>query len=688
MSHVNGALMLTMDSVSQAPTGLRTSEPSSDAELVEAARLDSSAFEPIMRRYNRRLFRVARSILRDADAAEDAVQEAYIRAFTHLSQYAPTGSFIAWLTRIVINEALMLQRREKRGVLSFEAIADMDAHNSVAQGAWHIHDALATSDDSEQACVRQLLEQALDRLPQKFRIVFVLREVEQLSIAETADCLGLNTATVKTRLHRARTRLRADLTQHLERERLQIFDFGGERCNRIVARVLTRLSGASMNTPIALSGLLTAFVLAASLFATPTASADEADAHVADVRSDINALREIRKGREIFRYATFGDEDFWGGTLGLHEAIAGAANGGVGAGLSPKAALSLGLKVDVDALPSRIRRGLRAGKVNLNDPAVTVALLRLNAVVGVTGFFDNSRRLKAVGIQCALCHSVVDDSFSSGIGRRLDGWANRDLNVGRIIALAPRLQVFTDLLGVDEATVRKVLLSWGPGKFDAELVLDGKAFRPDGRPAATLLPPAFGLAGVNLHTWTGWGSVTHWNAFVANLEMHGKGTFYDPRLDDADRFPIAAREGFGHITAEEDQITPALAPLHLYQLSLEAPAAPRGSYNHAAAMRGRAIFSEKARCASCHVPPLYTEPGWNMHTAEEIGIDDFQAQRAPDGRYRTAPLRGLWTHTKGGFYHDGRFAKLADVITHYDEFFDLGLTAGERRDLEEFLKSL
>ncbi|HEY5806822.1 MAG TPA: hypothetical protein VIT67_02580, partial [Povalibacter sp.] len=325
---------------------------------------------------------------------------------------------------------------------------------------------------------------------------------------------------------------------------------------------------------------------------------------------------------------------------------------------------------------------------NLDDPAVTLELLRLDAVVGITGFFDKSNRLRSVGIQCALCHSVVDDSFAPGIGRRLDGWANRDLNIGAIVALAPRLEPVAKLLGVDVPTVRTVLNSWGPGKFDAELFLDGKAFQPDGRSAATLIPPAFGLAGVNLHTWTGWGSVTHWNAFVANLEMHGKGTFYDPRLDDATRFPIAAREKFGHIVASEDQITPLLPALHLYQLAIEAPDAPRGSYDRAAATRGRAVFNDKGRCASCHVPPIYTEPGYNMHTPEEIGIDAFQANRAPDGRYRTAPLKGLWTHTRGGFYHDGRFATLADVINHYNQLWTLGLSAGEQADLEQYLRSL
>jgi hypothetical protein len=436
----------------------------------------------------------------------------------------------------------------------------------------------------------------------------------------------------------------------------------------------------------------TALMFAALALGSPVLHADgrHSDDHDgrADFLTDVRALKEIRQGREHFRFSTFGSEDFWGGALGLHEAIAGQANGGVGPGVSPTAALSVGLKVDATALPQRVRRAIQTGALDLNNPAVTIELLRLNAVVGLTGFFDKSRRISSLGIQCALCHATVDDSFAPGIGRRLDGWANRDLNIGGIIALAPRLEPIANLLGVDVPTVRTVLNSWGPGKFDAELLLDGKAFRPDGRPAATLIPPAFGLAGVNLHTWTGWGAISHWNALVANLEMNGKGTFYDPRLDDASRFPIAAREGFGHVRAEEDQITPALAPLHIYQLALEAPPPPRGSYSFNAAKRGRAIFNDKARCGTCHVPPLFTEPGHNMHTPEEIGIDSFQADRSPDGRYRTAPLRGLWTHTKGGFYHDGRFATLADVINHYDEFMGLGLSATEKADLEQYLKSL
>jgi hypothetical protein len=287
-----------------------------------------------------------------------------------------------------------------------------------------------------------------------------------------------------------------------------------------------------------------------------------------------------------------------------------------------------------------------------------------------------------------LCHSTVDNQLTAGIGRRLDGWANRDLDVGAIVALSPSLQPFTALLGVDDATVRAVLRSWGPGKFDAELALDGKAFRPDGKPAATLIPPAFGLAGVNLHTWTGWGGIAHWNALVANLEMHGQGTFFDPRLNDPVQFPIAAREGFGDVRNEPDLITSKLPALHAYQLAIPAPEPPPFSFDRTAARRGEDLFNAKARCATCHVPPLYTEPGWNMHTPAEIGIDSFQADRSPDRRYRTAPLKGLWTHTKGGFYHDGRFPTLRAVIDHYNAFLGLGLTDRERRDLVEYLKSL
>src|SRR6266404_3613093 len=401
---------------------------------------------------------------------------------------------------------------------------------------------------------------------------------------------------------------------------------------------------------------------------------------------EANALATLKNGRNIFRFDTFGDQAFWGDTLTLHQSIEGADHGGIGPGVSPSTALAGGLKVDVDALSQSLTKKLAAGQVDLNDPANTLALLKLNAVVGVTGFFDPQQRLSSLGIQCALCHSTVDNSFAPGIGHRLDGWPNRDLNVGAIINLSPDLSAFTNALQVDEATVRTVLLSWGPGKFDAALLRDGKAFRPDNTSAATLIPAAFGLAGVNLHTYTGWGSIPYWNAFVAILEMHGKGNFYDPRLDDATRFPVAARAGFGHVKADPDLVTSKLAALHAYQLSLQAPRPPEDTFDEESAKRGQQVFSGK--CAQCHVAPLYTEPGWNMHSGAEIGIDDFQASRSPDGRYRTTPLRGLFTRAKGGFYHDGRFATLNAVVDHYDSALRLGLSAPEKSDLLEFLKSL
>ena len=401
-----------------------------------------------------------------------------------------------------------------------------------------------------------------------------------------------------------------------------------------------------------------------------------------------HAEDSFERGQTIFRFDTFGDEVFWGDALQLHDAVQGEQFGGVGDGLSPNEALAVGLKVDVDALPRPLLNRLRRGQVDLDDPATTLALLELDAVVGVTGFFAEDDTLDSLGIQCALCHSTVDDSFAPGIGHRLDGWANRDLNVGAVINLAPNLQPFVDVLGVPEETVRTVLLSWGPGKFDAALSVDGKAFRPDGESAATLLPPAFGLAGVNLHTYTGWGSVTHWNAFVANLEMHGQGTFYDPRLNDPEKFPVAVANGFYDVRSDPDLITEKLADLHFYQLAIPAPSPPAGSFDPAAAAQGEQLFNGRADCARCHVPPLFTEPGWNMHTPEELGIDAFQANRSPDEAYRTTPLKGLWTHTKGGFYHDGRFATLRDVVHHYNEFFNLGLTEEEINDLIEYLKSL
>jgi len=406
-----------------------------------------------------------------------------------------------------------------------------------------------------------------------------------------------------------------------------------------------------------------------------------------DARVEAFAREMLEEGREVFRYDTFGSEDFWGGQLRLHEAILGEKQGGVGPGVTPKQALELGLKVDVGKLPKILVSALRESAVSLENPETTVALLRADSVVGLKGIFKDDK-LVSLGMQCAFCHSTVDDSFAKGIGSRLDGWPNRDLNVGAIAAAAPTLKPFADHLGVSEDQVRKVFLSWGPGKYDAELNQDGKPFRPDGKSAATVLPAAFGLAGVNLHTYTGWGSVTHWNAYVAITQMHGKGTFFDPRLKDRSQFPLAAKAGHDNIRNKPDRVTPKLAALNYYQLSLPAAEPAADSFDKASAGRGKVLFEGKAQCSTCHVPPLFVEPGWPMHTAEELGIDDFQASRSPDHRYRTTPLGGLFVRAKGGFYHDGRFATLDDVVNHYDRHRRLQLTPEEKRDLVEYLKSL
>jgi len=401
-----------------------------------------------------------------------------------------------------------------------------------------------------------------------------------------------------------------------------------------------------------------------------------------------NAQEMLERGREIFRFDTFGDEAFWGDALHLHRAIAGEKLGGVGPGVSPKTALAVGLKVDLDALPASLVDQLKAGKVDLDDPAATLALLKLNSVVGVTGHFDNQGRLASMGIQCAFCHSTVDDALVPGIGHRLDAWANRDLNVGVIISLAPNLEPIAASLGVDVATVKKVLGSWGPGCFDAELDKDGKGLRPDGKRACTLIPPAYGLAGVNLNTWTGFGSVPYWNAYVGATEMHGSGTFYDARLNDKSVYPVAAKSGSYNSRGKPDQLTSKLAALQFYQLAIPAPKPPAGSYDQAAAARGEVVFDGKGKCATCHVPPLYTEPGNNLHSPSEIGVDSFQADRSPTHMYRTAPLAGLWSRQSRGFFHDGRFQTLDEVIQHYDQHLNLELSPQEKKDLVEFVKSL
>ena len=470
------------------------------------------------------------------------------------------------------------------------------------------------------------------------------------------------------------------------------------------------MTGGVLRSSLVTSGA----VLVLALFG-PAVEQNMADSNTRQDGGDGDTARLAAQGQQIFRFDTFGDEAFWGGTLMLHQAIEGATLGGIGPGVSPAAALSVGLKVDVDALPRDLLAHLQQGKVKLNDPAVTVQLLKLNAVVGVTGFFNAAGGLESMGIQCALCHSTVDNSYpalcagaiqpnpgTGCVGHRLDGWPNRDLNVGAIIALAPNLSPLTTLLNAPPTTVKTVLNSWGPGKFDAELILDGKAFNPqqvsDGvttgtnTPAATLIPPAFGLGGINLHTWTGWGSIPYWNDFVAVLEMHGVGRFFDSRLNDATQFPIAAANGFGNLNAslspDSDQVTSKLQALQFYQLSIAPPQPPAGSFDPAAAARGDQLFSGKAKCNNCHVEPLWTEPAWNMHLPSDVCIDSFQADRAPDHRYRTSPIGELFTHFKGGFYHDGRFATLGDVVDHYNSCMSLGLASNEKSDLIQYLLSL
>jgi hypothetical protein len=441
--------------------------------------------------------------------------------------------------------------------------------------------------------------------------------------------------------------------------------------------------------PLAFSaaGALVAMTLT-GLGSTPTASARPGGGAFGLPQPSTATTTLMRQGKQTFRFDTFNDQKFWGGILGLHKTIEGAKHGGIGPGLSPKQALALGLKVDVNALPKSLQQAIVNGQVDLNDPGVTLALLKLNAVIGVKGFFNSKGNLSSVGIECALCHSTVDNSLVPGIGHRLDGWANRDLNVGAIIGFAPNLEPIANLLHTDVATVEKVLSAWGPGKFDAELLLDGKAFQPNGRSGATLIPPAFGLAGVNLHTWTGWGSIPYWNAFVAVLEMHGQGTFIDPRLDNAKQFPIAAANGFGHVVANPDLVTPKLPGLQAYELSLRAPKPPPGSFNPAMAAAGKKLFDGAALCSTCHVPPIFTEPGENLHPGSQIGIDNFEANRSPTHMYRTSPLAGLWTHQKGGFFHDGRFPTLLAVVEHYNRVFNLGLTRAQENQLVQYLLSI
>jgi mono/diheme cytochrome c family protein len=344
-------------------------------------------------------------------------------------------------------------------------------------------------------------------------------------------------------------------------------------------------------------------------------------------------------GQEIFRYDTFGDEQKWTDVLRMHEVIAAA--------VSPVIALSVGLKVDADALPPGI-----LDTVDLSDPATTVALLSLNAVVGVMGKVEDGR-LTEVGITCALCHSTVDDSVAPGIGHRLDGWPNRDLNPGAIIALSPAL---TD----DQRTV---FSSWGPGFYDPR-------FNIDGINDPVVLPPAFGLAGVAAETYTGDGPISYWNAYVAITQMGGKGDFSDPRIG-------------VFIDQEPDLVTPKLPALRDYQLSLATPPPPAGSFDVEAAARGKVVFD--ANCAGCHAGNLYTDSP-ALHDAAETGMEALYATRSATKQYRTTPLRALWQHPP--YFHDGSAATLDAVVDHYASVLGLRFEDCDKRDLVEFLKSI
>ena len=369
------------------------------------------------------------------------------------------------------------------------------------------------------------------------------------------------------------------------------------------------------------------------------------------------------KGRAIFRFDTFGDEQLWTTVLRMHEVIA---------TVDPKTALSVGLKVDVDALPRRIVAALRAGDVDLTDPAVTVELLRLNAVVGVKGRVNDSGQLTSIGITCALCHSTVDDSLTTGIGRRLDGWANRDLNVGAIVALSPAL---------DDA-LKSEFMAWGPGRYDPRHhAFDGMNLIPLHAPSLPIMIPSiYGLRGVGFETYTGDGPISYWNSYVGVGQMGGHGTFIDPRIGLV-------------IKQSPDLVTPKLDELLAYQLSLDTPDPPRGSVNRSAAARGRRLFRNEAGCASCHQGSTLTDvlSGPNrhvplLHDPNEVGTEPGYAARSATGKYRTTPLRGLWQHPP--YFHDGSAPDLPAVVEHYDQRFGLNLTAEQKADLVEYLKSL
>ncbi|HEU4524831.1 MAG TPA: hypothetical protein VFR62_07395 [Gemmatimonadales bacterium] len=361
----------------------------------------------------------------------------------------------------------------------------------------------------------------------------------------------------------------------------------------------------------------------------------------------------VREGRAIFRFETFRDQTFWTDTLKLHRVIR--------TSVSPAAALALGLKVDVLALPVSVKRALRRGEIDLEDPATTVTLLELGAVVGLVGKVNEDGLLTSVGTTCALCHSTVDNSFAPGIGRRLDGWPNRDLDVGAIVALSPALT----------AEQRAVYRSWGPGMYDPRFNIDGKNL-------PVVLPPAFGLRRVEREVYTGDGPVSYWNEYVAVTQMHGHGRFEDDRIGVS-------------VDNPPDLVSRRLRPLRIYQFSLETPEPPAGAFDQTAAERGRLVFRGPAGCVRCHQGSIYTDVNSGiLHRPGDVGQDPEYARRSATKRYRTTPLRGLWNPPQltGPYFHDGSAATLEDVVEHYVRRFDLSLTARQKRDLVEFLKSL
>jgi hypothetical protein len=368
-------------------------------------------------------------------------------------------------------------------------------------------------------------------------------------------------------------------------------------------------------------------------------------------------------GQRVFRFDTFGDEQLWTDELQMPQALS---------AVTPSAALAVGLKVDVEALPLAVIEAIRAGLVNLDDPAVTITLLRLNAVVGVQGTVDGTGRLATVGVTCALCHSTVDDSFTRGIGRRLDGWANTDLNVGAILALSPTL---------DDAT-KAAFLAWGPGMYDPRHhYFDGTNIVPlHSHSLPVVIPPIYGLKGVGFETYSADGPISYWNSYVGVGQMGGHGTFIDPRIGIS-------------IAQTPDLVTPKLGALLDYQLSLHVPKAPKGRFDPVAADRGKALFRGSAGCVTCHRPPNFTDvlsgPTRSvpfLHEPGETGMEPVYAERTATGKYRTTPLRGLLLVTR--FFHDGSAPDLSAVVDHYDQHFDLKLTPTEKADLVEYLKSL